>query len=147
MHTWFECKVKYERAAEQGTMTKVNESYLVDALSFTEAEARIVEEIQPFISGDFTVANIKRARISEMFLNENGDKWFRSKVVFVTFDEESGKEKNTPVQMMIQAESIQNALDTLVQGMKGTMADYRIASITETNLIDVFKYSSEEKES
>lgn len=146
MHTWFECKVKYERAAEQGTMTKVNESYLIDALSFTEAEARIVEEIQPFISGDFTVANIKRARISEMFFNENGDKWFRSKVFFITYDEESGKEKNTAAQMMIQADSIQNALDTLVQGMKGTLADYRVAGITETNIIDVFKYSTEEKE-
>ncbi len=144
MHTWFECKVKYERAAEQGTMTKVNESYLVDALSFTEAEAKIVEEIQPFISGEFTVANIKRARISEMFFNENGDKWFRAKVVFISYDEESGKEKNTAVQMMIQADSIQNAMDTLVKGMTGTMADYRVASITETNIVDVFKYSVEE---
>lgn len=146
MHTWFECKVKYERAAEQGTMTKVNESYLIDALSFTEAEARIVEEIQPYISGDFTVANIKRARISEMFFNENGDKWFRAKVFFISYDEESGKEKNTAAQMMIQADSIQNALDTLVQGMKGTLADYRVVSITETNIIDVFKYSTEDKE-
>lgn len=146
MYNWFECKVKYERAAEQGSLTKVNESYLVDAMSFTEAEARIVEEIKPYITGEFTVANIKRARINEMFFNENGDKWFRSKVYFITLDEESGQEKNTAVQMMIQAENVQDALNTLTEGMKGSMADYRVFSITETPIIDVFKITADNKD-
>jgi len=88
MHNWFECKIKYEKTAEEGKIAKVSESYLVDALSFTEAEARIIEEMKPFISGEFEVANIKRLRINEMFFNENSDKWYRSRVNYVTLDEE-----------------------------------------------------------
>lgn len=143
MHTWFECKIKYEKTAEEGKIVKVNEGYLIDALSFTEAEARIIEEMKPFISGEFQVANIKRARINEMFFNENGEKWYRSKVNFITLDEEKGVEKRTGVNMMVQASDIKEALDGIIEGMKGSMADYEIASITETTIIDVYKYESE----
>ena len=93
MHNWFECKIKYEKTAEEGKIVKVNESYLVDAMSFSEAEERINKEMEPFISGEFSVANIRRARINEMFFNENGDKWYRCKVYFISFDEEKGVEK------------------------------------------------------
>jgi len=141
MHTWFECKIKYEKTAEEGKIAKVNEGYLVDALSFTEAEARIIEEMRPFISGEFEVANIKRTRINEMFFNENGDKWYRSKVNFVTLDEEKGIEKRTGVTMMVQATTMKEALDGIIEGMKGSMADYEIANIAETTIIDVYKYS------
>ena len=141
MHTWFECKIKYEKTAGEGNIVKVNEAYLIDALSFTEAEARIITEMKPFISGEFTVANIKRAKINEMFFSENGDKWYRSKVNFVTLDEEKGVEKRTAVNMMIQASDITEALATLKEGMKGTLADFEIASITETLIIDVFKFA------
>ncbi len=141
MHTWFECKIKYEKTAGEGNIVKVNEAYLVDALSFTEAEARIITEMKPFISGEFTVANIKRAKINEMFFSENGDKWYRSKVNFVTLDEEKGVEKRTAVNMMIQASDITEALAKLKECMKGTLADFEIASITETLIIDVFKFT------
>lgn len=140
MHNWFECKIKYEKTAEEGKIVKVSEGYLVDAMSFTEAEARIIEEMKPFISGEFEVANIKRSRINEMFFNENGDKWYRSKVNFVTLDEEKGIEKRTGVSMMIQASDMPDALKGLIEGMKGSLADYEIASITETAIIDVYKY-------
>lgn len=92
MYNWFECKIKYEKTAEEGKIVKVGEAYLVDAMSFTEAEARIIEEMKPFISGEFEVANIRRSRINEMFFNENGDKWYRSKVNFISLDEEKGIE-------------------------------------------------------
>ncbi|MBN2765176.1 MAG: DUF4494 domain-containing protein [Paludibacteraceae bacterium] len=144
MHTWFECKIKYEKTAEEGKIVKVSEGYLVDALSFTEAEARIIEEMKPFISGEFQVANIKRARINEMFFNENGDKWYRSKVNFITLDEEKGVEKRTGVTMMVQASDIKGALEGITEGMKGSMADYEIANIAETLIIDVFKYGKED---
>lgn len=140
MHTWFECKIKYEKTAGEGNIVKVNEAYLIDALSFTEAEARIITEMKPFISGEFTVANIKRAKIGEMFFSENGDKWYRSKVNFVTLDEEKGVEKRTAVNMMIQASDFSEALANLKEGMKGTLADFEIASITETLIIDVYKF-------
>ncbi len=143
MHNWFECKIKYEKTAEEGKIAKMSEGYLVDALSFTEAEARITEEMKPFISGEFEVANIKRSRINEMFFDENGDKWYRSKVNFVTLDEEKGIEKRTGVTMMVQASDMKKALDGIIEGMKDSLADYEIASITETAIMDVYKYGKE----
>lgn len=140
MHNWFECKIKYEKNAGDGKIMNVNESYLVDAMSFTEAEERITREMRPFISGEFTVANIKRARISELFTNENGDKWYRCKVFFISLDEEKGTEKRVSVTMMVQASTVKEAWDGLQEGMKGSMADYEVASITETPIMDVYKY-------
>ena len=90
MANWFECKVRYDKLQENGAVKKVNEPYLVDALSFTEAEARIIEEQTPFISGDFSVSAVKRTKISEIFWNEGGDRWYLVKVAFITIDERSG---------------------------------------------------------
>lgn len=142
MHNWFECKIRYEKTAEEGKIVKALESYLIDALSFTEAEARIIEEMKPFISGEFTVSNVRRSRISEMFFNENGDKWYRAKVMFISLDEEKGIEKCTPVIMYIQASDFDEASKVLKDGMKGSMADYRVYSITETPILDVYKYDA-----
>lgn len=144
MHNWFQCKIKYERNADDGAVVKVNEAYLVDAMSFTEAEERINEEMKPFISGEFLVSDIKRAKIAELFTNEDGDKWYRCKVNFVTLDEEKGVEKRVASTMFSQASSLREALDVLEKGMKGTMADYEIASIVETNIMDVFVYKAGE---
>ena len=141
MHSWFECKVSFEKVWENGMQKKVTEPYLVDALSFTEAEARIIEEIRPFISGEFTVTDIKRARLSELFFNENGDRFYKIKVYFITLDEKSGAEKKTAAQMLAQACTLKEAIAVLEEGMKGTMADYTIASVTETMLMDVFPFS------
>ena len=141
MHSWFECKVSFEKVLENGMQKKVTEPYLVDALSFTEAEARIIEEIRPFISGEFTVTDIKRARLSELFFNENGDSFYKIKVYFITLDEKSGAEKKTAAQMLAQACTLKEAIAVLEEGMKGTMADYTIASVTETMLMDVFPFS------
>ena len=97
MHTWFECKIRYEKVMENGMQKKVTEPYLVDALSFTEAEARIIEEMTPFISGEFVVSDIKRANYSELFPSndEQDDRWFKCKLVFITLDEKSGAKKCT----------------------------------------------------
>ena len=141
MHSWFECKVSFEKVLENGMQKKVTEPYLVDALSFTEAEARIIEEIRPFISGEFTVTDIKSARLSELFFNENGDRFYKIKVYFITLDEKSGAEKKTAAQMLAQACTLKEAIAVLEEGMKGTMADYTIASVTETMLMDVFPFS------
>ena len=96
MATWFECKVKYDKMTEDGSQKTVTEPYLVDALSFTEAEARITEEITPFISGEFKVTAVKRTNTAEIFWKEGGDKWYKVKVNFCTIDEKTGKEKKTP---------------------------------------------------
>lgn len=127
-------------------MKSVTEPYLVDALSFSEAEARITLEMRPFVSGEMTVANIKRAKIAELFYNEQGDKWYRCKVNFVTLDEDKGVERKVASTMMVQASSLQEAVETLVDRMKSTLADYEIAAVTETMIMDVYPYAPMEKE-
>ena len=137
MKNYFECKATYEKMLENGMQKKVTEPYLVDALSFTEAEARTIEELQPYITGDFTVAAVKRAKIAEIFFNEEGDRFFKFKVYFITLDEKSGAEKKTAVYMLVDAENLDKAKTTLVEHMKSTMSDYSIEKIEETKIIDV----------
>ena len=140
--TWFECKIRYEKTLENGMVKKVTEPYLVDALSFTEAEARIIEEMKPFISGEFTVSDIKRANYSELFFSdeEAADRWFKSKLLFITLDEKSGNEKKVASNVLIQASDLRDAVKKLDEGMKGSMADYEIASMAETAIMDVYRY-------
>lgn len=143
MYNWFECKVKYDKMMDTGIQKTVTEPYLVDALSFTEAEARILEEMKPFISGDFTVSDIKRVKYSETFFNETGDRYYRAKLYFITLDEKSGAEKKTAVNMLIQASTLKEAVDIVETEMKKTMIDYTLASVVETLLMDVFPYAKE----
>ena len=145
MHNWFECKVRYDKMLETGQQKKVNEPYLVDALSFTEAEARIIEEITPFISGDFTVSAVKRTRISEIFYDETGDRWFSVKYNIITIDEKTAVEKKQSVMVLVQAADFQKAIANFMEGMKGTMADFEIASVNETQIMDVYPVKLGEK--
>jgi len=145
MHNWFECKISYDKTTEDVMQRRVLEAYLVDALSFTEAETRIIKEMRPFISGEFMVTDIRRARFVETFLNDQGDRYYRAKVNMITLDEKSGMEKKTAVQMLSQASTLLDAINTINTGMKGTMSDYEIVSITETSLIDVFPFVVEAK--
>ena len=142
MHNWFECKARYEKMMENGVAKKVTEPYLFDALSFTEAEARIIEEITPYISGEFTVSDIKRAKYSEVFFSEEeaADRWFKCKVAFITLDEKSGAEKESSTQMLVQAADLRDAIKKLDKGMEGSMADYKISSVAETKIMDVYPY-------
>lgn len=142
MHTWFECKIRYDKTMENGMVKKVTEPYLVDALSFTEAEARFIEEMTPFISGEFTVSDIKRANYSELFPSDEdaADRWFKCKLVFITLDEKSGAEKKSSTQILVQAADLRDAVKKLDEGMKGTMADYQIALVSETPILDVYPY-------
>ena len=138
MNNWYECKVKYEKTLETGTQKKVTEAYLVDAMSFTEAENRIIEEMTPYIVGEFEVAAVKKARISELFIDPEGDKWYRAKVMFITIDEKTGVEKKAASNMLVQASDFQRAVKNLEDGMKGTMSDWEINTFAETLLMDVF---------
>ena len=144
INTWFECKIRYEKTMENGMVKKVTEPYLVEALSFTEAEARIIEEISPFMTGKYTVADIKRANYSELFPSEEeaADRWFKCKVVFITLDEKSGAEKKTSTLILVQAADLRDAVKKLDKGMEGTMADYQIASVAETTIMDVYRYQA-----
>jgi len=144
MHNWFECKIQYEKLSpDDGKQKKSTDTYLVDALSFTEAEARLIKEVTPYMTGDFTVANIKRSRIYEIFDSPEGDRWYRAKVLFIILDEEKGIEKKVPSNMLIQASDIQTALVRLNEGMKGTMSDFEVASISDTPILDIFPYGAD----
>lgn len=141
---WFECKIKYEKTMENGLVKKVNEPYLVDALNFTEAERRIIEEVSPYMTGEFEVSDIKRARYAEIFesSDESADRFFKSKLVFITLDEKSGKEKKTSQNVLIQAADLRDAVKRLDEGMKDSMMDYTIANVTETLIMDVYHYKA-----
>ncbi len=139
MANWFECKVKYDKTQENGSVKIVSEPYLVDALSFTEAEARITEEQRPFISGEFSVDAVKRTKIAEIFFNDGADRWYMVKVAFITIDEKTAKEKRAVSQILVQASNFKEALENFLKGMEGTMADYEIVQIAETPLMDVYR--------
>ena len=139
MANWIECKIRYDKVMENGAAKKVTEPYLVDALSFTEAEARITEEMTPYISGDFSVSAIKRTKIAEIFFFDNGDRWYMVKVAFITIDEKTAVEKRSASLILVQASNFKEAYDNFLEGMKGTMADYEIMQISETPLMDVYK--------
>lgn len=142
MALWFECKVRYDKMQENGAVKTVTEPYLVDAVSFTDAESRISEKIAPYISGDFSISAEKKTKISEIFFNEDGDRFYMVKVNFITLEEKSGKEKKTTSQILVQASDFEDALNKFNEGMKGTMADYEIGSISETMIMDVFPFEA-----
>lgn len=138
MANWFECKVRYDKTMENGAVKKVTEPYMVDALSFTEAEARIIEEMTPFISGEYSVSAVKRTKIAEIFRDDSADRWYLVKVAFITLDEKTAVEKRSISQILVAATGFKGAYDRFMEGMKGTMADFEIVSIAETPIMDVY---------
>lgn len=147
-HNWFLCKIRYEKIDENGANKKVTEPYLVDALSFTEAEARIIEETTPFISGEFTIADIKREHYSEVFTSDDvaADKWYSGRLAFIVTDEVSGKEKRNYINVLVQAANLHDAMKKIDEGMKGTMADYQSIALKETPIVDIYPYKTKEVE-
>lgn len=146
MYNWFECKVRYDKTLDTGLIKTVTEPYMIDALSFTEAEARIIEEMKPYISGEFSVSDIKRVKYSDTFFNNSGDRYYKAKLYFITMDEKSGAEKKTAINMLVQASELKEAIEIIESEMKKTMIDYSIAAVTETSIMDIFTYKAKEKE-
>ena len=139
MAQWIEVKVRYEKTAENGKTVKVTEPYLVDALSCTEAEARLIEEITPQTS-EFNVLAVNKTKISEIFRDARGDRYYKVKVNFISIDEKTHGEKRTATFILVQASSFESALRNFKDGMNGTLADYEIESIVETKIMDVYDY-------
>lgn len=139
---WFECKVRYEKSGEDGTPRKVTETYVVDALSFSEAESRIMEEMSRWVSGELEIADLKIAQYKEIFFADSdmADKWYKAKLAFITIDEKTDKEKKTTVYYLVNAGNINSALKNVDEIMSGTMVDYQTCNLSETQIIDVFEY-------
>lgn len=142
---WYECKVKYRKTDDTGTQKVTTEPYLVDAVSYTEAESRINEEMSAYISEEFKITNIKIANYAEIHPFENADRWFKSKVSLMAYDEESGKERRSNMYILVQANDVKEAYDNTIAIMKNTMGDYTIPAIAESPIMDVFPYFSGEE--
>lgn len=143
MSQWIKTSVRFQKRMENGTTKRVTESYLVDALSFAEAEARIIKEVTPYISGEFNVSAVKKSNVQDIFWDkvqyECEKKWYKAKVAFITLDEKTNSEKRTIAVYMVQAPDFHNALENFVEGMKKeTMEDFVIVGIEETSILDVF---------
>ncbi len=143
MNNWFEVKVKYEKIDERGAVKRVTEAYLVDALSFTEAEARAIKELEPYLNGEFIISNIARANYSDLFPFEDSDRWFKCKIAYVSVDEEKGIEKRKASYVLVQANDVKHAWEHLTEGMSNSIVDYEVNGIQETPLMDVFPFSAE----
>ena len=144
---YFEVKIQYQKTLEDGKEKKVTEQYVVESLSFTEAEARIIKEMTPYVSGDFDVVSEKIAPYNEIFLSDNSteDKWFLRKVSFITLDEKTAKEKKHTFRYLVQAETSEKAMDYTKEMFSHGMYDYSIDSVQDTPTLDVFLYGSAEQ--
>ena len=139
MSQWFETKVKYDKTMlDTGAIKSVTEPYLVDALSFTEAEARITKEMEPFVSGELTVTAVRKVRFEDVLYHEGGDRWYKVKINMITIDEKTGAEKRSASFSLVQASEFKLALDYFLEAMKSVLFDFEIVNITEKAYIDVF---------
>ena len=139
MNNYFECKVTFFKTLENGKEKKVTECYIVNAVSFTDAEAKVIHHVQDVITGLFEVKSIRKYKVAEIVNKTNLDdsRYFKCKLNFITLDEKSGAEKKSAVYMLVDAETLDKAKVLLVEHMKSTMADYVIEKIEETKIIDV----------
>lgn len=144
---FFECKVKYEKVMENGLQKLVTEAYLVDALSYTEAESRFLEKIRPFMFGTFEVDSITRVKINDIFFNEkeSADKWYKCKLSFIALDEKSAAGKRSNAFFFVQASDLREAIMYLDEQMKGTISNYEIIAVTETLIMDVYPYEADKQ--
>ena len=143
MSQWIKTSVRFTKRMENGTTKRVTESYLVGAISFAEAEARIIKEVTPYICGEFSVSAVKKSNVQEIFRDkvqyDCEKKWYKAKVAFITLDENTNSEKRTTAVYMVQAPDFHNALENFIEGMKKeTMEDFVIVGIEETAILDVF---------
>lgn len=143
---WFEAKVKYMKVNEDGREKKVTEAYLLDALSYTEAESRIMHEMEPVIKGDYYITGLKKSNITELVESQDGndDRWYKAKIAIIDADEVSGKEKSNSQYYLVAAANINRALENLEKSLSTFVVPYEIQSITDTQFMDVFPYFSEE---
>ncbi|WP_052670586.1 DUF4494 domain-containing protein [Draconibacterium sediminis] len=145
MQTWFESKVKYMKVSESGSESMVTENFLLDAVSYTDAETRIIRQMQQMVrGGEFQIVDIKKSRIAEVFPYENGEWWFKAAINLVTIDEEAGKEKKIKTNYLIMADDIKEALNRLDESLEYLVIPFVVTSLAVSPIVDVFPYNPEE---
>ena len=139
MSAWYQGKIRYQKIDEKDKTSKITEVYLVDAVSYTDAEARIYSTVASN-TPDFHLFGLSRMKLQEVFFVEDGaETWFKVKVNFMSFDEKSQKEKRTPFNMLINAENPLEAYQLITERL-GTVEDYQITDINITNILEVIPY-------
>lgn len=143
---WFEAKIKYVKVNEDGREKKVNEAYLLDAMSYTEAESRIMHEMESVIKGDYIISNLKKSNITELVPSndETDDRWYKAKVLIIDADEVSGKEKSSNQYYLVAGADIEKAQKNLEEALKTFVVPYEIDSISDSKFVDVFPYKAPE---
>lgn len=133
------CGIRYPKVMENGTQKNVTEQYLLSAISFSDAEVKIIEEMSPYLNGEFVVSTIKRVNYTEVFQTDDSeaDLWFKCKINLITLNEKTCVEKKAPCYILVQASDMEDVYGKLHERMKGTISDYQIASVSETNICDI----------
>ena len=144
MPAWFLCKIRYRKEAENGKQLTINESYLLDCVSFTDAEARIYRELESIIK-DFTLTGVSPMKVADVFHYEDAETWFKCKVSYVSLDEKSGKEKKIQNLMLVTAENVKQAYERIEESLKTMLVPFDITDINTTNIVEIFPYYPEEK--
>ncbi|NVJ85137.1 MAG: DUF4494 domain-containing protein [Algoriphagus sp.] len=142
MRTWFLCKVKYAKENEQGLLKSISEQYLVDAVSFTEAEAILYDRLGSQIRGDFQVTGISKSNIVDVFYYDDADIWHKCKITYLVADGESGKEKKVTQYMIVTAYDVKQAYDRIQESLSNMLVSFRVPDITESPIVEVFPYES-----
>ncbi len=137
---WFTCKVKYHQIDDNGKEVKTMGIFLVDGLSYSDAETRIYTEMENTIRGAFKIINLTKSNYTEIINGEDTYQWYKIKLSCITFDEETGKEKKSNYYYLVSASSCKEAIDNLENNIKNRISDYVISTVSVTNIIDVFPY-------
>ena len=146
MQTWFSCRVKYQKIDEHGKQVRASETYLVEAINFTEAETRIFEIMEQYGSGDIMVSGISKTNFSEIVNYEDGQYWYKAKVTWEDFDESSGKLSRTTNHLLVAANSVKQCFDRVEQNLESMMVPFDIPAIAQSPILDVFPLFGEEEE-
>jgi hypothetical protein len=144
MAIWFSCKIKYQKQEESGKVTNMSEQFLVDAMSFTEAEARLYFELGSTIR-EFTLTNISKMTLHDLFHYEDSEIWFKCKVVYVSVDEKSGKEKKVTNTMLVSANNAKQAYDRVEESLSTMLVPFEITDVNQTAIVEIFPYIEEEE--
>ncbi|MBN7815425.1 DUF4494 domain-containing protein [Algoriphagus pacificus] len=144
MRTWFLCKVKYAKENEEGLLKNISEQYMVDAVSFTEAEAIIYDRLGSQIRGDFQVTNLSKSNIVDVFYYEDADIWYKCKICYLVADADSGKEKKVTQYMIVTAADVKEAYDRIQESLSNMLVSFRIPDIVESPIVEVFPYEKDE---
>lgn len=143
MNNWFTVKVKYTKQLENGAFKRVSEPYLLAAMTFTDAEARIYEELGAIIRGEFTVTNIARTDYHDIFQYEDSDTWYKCKISFESATEDSDKAKKVSQNFLIGAHSVKEAFERMHESLSTMLVDFMIPSIIVSPIVDIFPYTEE----